>query len=137
MSVLVEIGRCFCMLVPRTLPCCHPTTFCEGHSSPFTFLLLKPLPDILARFLCYLLVIICSLGVSTCHLGFLSLSQAVCSVRTPFFYQLGMPSRGTLTGLRAGSMQTSYSSARPSQTSCTWSWTIPSTNRFWAEPDLL
>ena len=44
----------------------------------------------------------------------------------------GMPSGGTLTGLRGGAMQTSWSSTRPSARSCTWVRAIPSINIGWA-----
>lgn len=66
----------------------------------FTFVLVNPLPVLLARFHCNLLMIISSLAVPHLSLGFLSLSQAVCMA--PFFHQLGMPFRGTLTGWELG-----------------------------------
>jgi len=47
-----------------------------------------------------------------------------------------MPSRGTLTGLRGGSIRTSWSSARPSARSCRWVEVIPSPNTGWVENGL-
>ena len=41
-----------------------------------------------------------------------------------------VPSRGTWTGLRGGSVQTSWGSTRPSARSCTWVGAIPSTNEW-------
>ena len=43
----------------------------------------------------------------------------------------GTQSRETLTGLRGGPEQTSWSSTRPSARSCTWVRAIPSTNTGW------
>ena len=44
-----------------------------------------------------------------------------------------MPFRGTLTGLRGGPVQTSWSSIRPGTRSYIWVRAIPSTNMAWAE----
>lgn len=136
-SVLVEIGRCFCMLILRTLPCCHLTTFCEGYSSPFTFLLVNPLPDLLARFLCNLLVVGYQLFSSPTLITWVfepDLGSLWC--QSSLFSPARDAIQRDLDRLRGGPMQTSYSSARPSPRSCMWSWTISSTNAFWVEPGL-
>ena len=49
----------------------------------------------------------------------------------------GVPSRGTLTDLRAGPGRTSWSLTRLSAWSCTWFEEIPSTNTGWAEKRLV
>ena len=48
-------------------------------------------------------------------------------------WRRGMPSRGTLTGLRGGPVRTSWSSARPRARSCTCVRAIPSTNTGWVK----
>ena len=42
-----------------------------------------------------------------------------------------VPSRGTWTGWRGGTVQTSWSSTRPRERSCPWVRAIPSTNIGW------
>ena len=45
----------------------------------------------------------------------------------------GMPSRGTWTGWRGGTVRTAWSSTRPRSRSCTWVRAIPSTTPGWVE----